>query len=69
VRIGKYRFKPEVSDLTRAYFEQAAGYEEAGIGAAMRAFAANPADPKRRSRLSPPTRRWSARSARPASRP
>ncbi|MEA3037473.1 MAG: hypothetical protein QOH04_3275 [Sphingomonadales bacterium] len=46
VRIGNYRFKPEVSDLTRAYFEQAARYEEPQIGAAMRAFAANPADPK-----------------------
>jgi acetylornithine deacetylase/succinyl-diaminopimelate desuccinylase-like protein len=46
VRIGNYRFKPEVSDLTRAYFEQAARYEEPAIGAAMRAFAANPADPK-----------------------
>jgi acetylornithine deacetylase/succinyl-diaminopimelate desuccinylase-like protein len=44
VRIGNYRFKPEVSDLTRAYFEQAARYEEPAIGAAMRAFAANPAD-------------------------
>ena len=44
VRIGNYRFKPEVSDLTRAYFTQAARYEEPRIGAAMRAFAANPAD-------------------------
>src|SRR3954471_9839323 len=46
VRIGNYRFKPEVSDLTRAYFTQAARYEEPAIGAAMRAFAANPADPR-----------------------
>jgi acetylornithine deacetylase/succinyl-diaminopimelate desuccinylase-like protein len=46
VRIGQYRFKPEVSDLTRAYFKAAARYEEPKIGAAMRAFAANPADKK-----------------------
>jgi carboxypeptidase PM20D1 len=45
VRIGNYRFKPEVSDLTRAYFTQAARYEEPQVGAAMRAFAANPVDP------------------------
>lgn len=44
VRIGNYRFKPEVSDLTGAYFQQAARYETPEIGAAMRAFAANPAD-------------------------
>ena len=44
VRIGHYQFKPEVSDLTRAYFVQAAKYENAETGAAMRAFAANPAD-------------------------
>ncbi|AYJ86804.1 M20/M25/M40 family metallo-hydrolase [Sphingomonas paeninsulae] len=43
-RIGAYQFKPEVSDLTRAYFQQAAKYEDATTGAAMRAFAANPAD-------------------------
>ncbi|WP_293880714.1 M20/M25/M40 family metallo-hydrolase [Sphingomonas sp.] len=46
VRIGDYQFKPEVSELTRAYFLQAAKYEDAVTGAAMRAFAANPADPK-----------------------
>jgi carboxypeptidase PM20D1 len=46
VRIGNYQFKPEVSDLTRAYFVQAAKYEDAATAAAMRAFAANPADPK-----------------------
>jgi acetylornithine deacetylase/succinyl-diaminopimelate desuccinylase-like protein len=44
VRIGNYRFKPEVSELTRSYFKAAARYEEPKIGAAMRAFAANPAD-------------------------
>jgi carboxypeptidase PM20D1 len=44
VRIGQYQFKPEVSDLTRAYFVQAAKYEEPKIAAAMRAFAADPTD-------------------------
>ena len=45
VRIGKYRFKPELSELTRSYFQAAARYEEPKIGAAMRAFAADPTDP------------------------
>ena len=43
-RIGAYQFKPETSDLTRAYFKSAAAYEDAGTAAAMRAFAADPAD-------------------------
>ncbi len=44
-RIGAYRFKPEISPLTKAYFEQAAGFEgDPGLAAAMRAFAANPAN-------------------------
>jgi carboxypeptidase PM20D1 len=46
VRIGNYQFKPEVSDLTRAYFIEAARYQAPDIGTAMAAFAANPADPK-----------------------
>jgi acetylornithine deacetylase/succinyl-diaminopimelate desuccinylase-like protein len=45
VRIGNYQFKPEISDLTRSYFQNAARYEDPKIGAAMLAFAANPADP------------------------
>ncbi|HXR94712.1 MAG TPA: M20/M25/M40 family metallo-hydrolase [Rhizomicrobium sp.] len=44
VKIGNYRFKPELSPLTRAYFTEAAKYEDAKTGAAMKAFAANPAD-------------------------
>ena len=44
VRIGAYQFKPEVSDLTRSYFVAAARYEAPATAAAMRAFAANPAD-------------------------
>jgi len=46
VRIGQYKFKPELSDLTREYFKGAASYETAEIAAAMRAFAADPADAK-----------------------
>jgi acetylornithine deacetylase/succinyl-diaminopimelate desuccinylase-like protein len=46
VRIGNYRFKPEVSDLTRSYFLAASQYEAPATAAAMRAFAANPADPR-----------------------
>jgi carboxypeptidase PM20D1 len=44
VRIGDYQFKPELSDLTRAYFIQASNYEDPKTGAAMRAFAADPTD-------------------------
>jgi carboxypeptidase PM20D1 len=44
VRIGQYKFKPELSELTRAYFKAAASYESADIGAAMKAFAADPTD-------------------------
>jgi carboxypeptidase PM20D1 len=46
VRIGQYKFKPELSDLTREYFTAAARYEKPEIAAAMRAFAADPADSK-----------------------
>jgi len=44
LRIHDHPFKPELSPLTRAYFEQAAKYEAPDIGAAMRAFAADPTD-------------------------
>lgn len=44
-RIGNYTFKAEQSPLTKAYFEKAAQFEsDPKIAAAMRAFAANPAD-------------------------
>jgi acetylornithine deacetylase/succinyl-diaminopimelate desuccinylase-like protein len=46
VRIGQYKFKPELSELTRAYFTAASRYENPEIAAAMRAFAADPADSK-----------------------
>ena len=44
LRIQAHRFKPETNELTRAYFEHAAQYEPAETAAAMRAFAADPAD-------------------------
>jgi acetylornithine deacetylase/succinyl-diaminopimelate desuccinylase-like protein len=44
VNIGNYKFKPELNDITRAYFTEAARYEEPATAAAMRAFVANPAD-------------------------
>ncbi len=46
VRIGQYRFKPELSDLTHAYFLAAARYENPEIAAAMREFANDPTDAK-----------------------
>jgi acetylornithine deacetylase/succinyl-diaminopimelate desuccinylase-like protein len=46
LKIANHQFKPELSELTRAYFEAAAKYEGPAIAAAMKAFAANPADPK-----------------------
>ena len=46
VRIGHHRFKPELSELTRAYFTAAARYEKPAVAAAMRAFAADPTDQK-----------------------
>jgi len=46
LKVADYRFKPELNDLTRAYFQAASKYEEPGVAAAMRAFAANPADAK-----------------------
>ncbi|MGI9169704.1 MAG: M20/M25/M40 family metallo-hydrolase, partial [Caulobacteraceae bacterium] len=44
LRIGGHPFKPELDDLTRAYFSQAANYEDPETGAAMRAFAADSTD-------------------------
>jgi carboxypeptidase PM20D1 len=46
VRIGAYKFKPELSELTRQYFIAAARYEAPEVAGAMRAFAADPTDPK-----------------------
>ncbi len=44
LRIHDYQFTPELNALTRSYFVQAAKYEDADTGAAMRAFAADPTD-------------------------
>jgi acetylornithine deacetylase/succinyl-diaminopimelate desuccinylase-like protein len=42
IRIREHQFTPEVSDLTRASFVEAAKYEPPERAAAMRAFAADP---------------------------
>jgi len=44
-KIGAYNFKPEMSDLTRASLLAAAPFETPEIGAALKAFVANPDDP------------------------
>jgi acetylornithine deacetylase/succinyl-diaminopimelate desuccinylase-like protein len=44
-RVGAYRFKPELSDITRASFTAWAERAPPPLAAAMRAFVANPADP------------------------
>jgi carboxypeptidase PM20D1 len=41
VKIGNYKFKPELNDITRGYFTEAARYEEPATGAAMRDFVAD----------------------------
>ena len=46
VKIGNYQFKPELNDVSRAYFQQASRYQDKETADAMRAFAANPADKK-----------------------
>ncbi len=44
-RIAAHRFPPELNPLTKAYFEKASAFEkDRHLAAAMRAFAANPAD-------------------------
>ena len=43
-RIGSHRFTPQLNAITKAYFLAAAGRADPETGAAMRAFAANPAD-------------------------
>lgn len=46
VRIGNYRFPPQLSDLTKTFFVEAAKQKSGALAAAMRAFAANPRDEK-----------------------
>ncbi|WEK42799.1 MAG: M20/M25/M40 family metallo-hydrolase [Candidatus Sphingomonas colombiensis] len=43
-KIGAYRFTPQLSPITKGYFEGVAPLQTPEIGAAMKAFAANPAD-------------------------
>lgn len=45
VKVGAYRFKAEQNEITKGYFEKAAAFtDRPETAAAMRAFAANPAD-------------------------
>jgi acetylornithine deacetylase/succinyl-diaminopimelate desuccinylase-like protein len=44
LRIQAHQFKPELNDLTRAYFVEAAKYAPPETAAAMRAFAVDPTD-------------------------
>jgi len=46
LRIDAYQFKPELSPLTRISLAQEAKFEDPQIGAAMRAFVADPTDAK-----------------------
>ena len=44
-KVGAYHFQPELSPLTKAYFEKASAFEkDPKLAAAMKAFAANPND-------------------------
>jgi carboxypeptidase PM20D1 len=42
VKIGAYKFKPELNDISRGYFIAAAPLEQPDIAAAMREFVADP---------------------------
>lgn len=44
VRIGGYRFTPQLSPITKGYFEGVAPRQTPALGAAMRAFVADPTD-------------------------
>lgn len=43
-RIGAYRFAPQLNPITKGYFEGVAARQTPAIGAAMKAFAADPTD-------------------------
>ena len=45
VKIGAYKFKPELNEISRRYFIEAARVEQPEIAAAMREFVADPANP------------------------
>jgi carboxypeptidase PM20D1 len=42
IRIGNYQFKPELNEITRAWFASAAAFEEPKTASAMRAFVSDP---------------------------
>ena len=44
LHIQQHRFKPELNDLSRSYFVNAARWQKPDIASAMKAFAANPSD-------------------------
>jgi carboxypeptidase PM20D1 len=46
VKIGAYRFTPQLSPITKGYFEGIAPLQDGETAAALRAFAANPTDAK-----------------------
>ncbi|AFW01293.1 hypothetical protein B932_1718 [Gluconobacter oxydans H24] len=46
LHIQQHRFKPELNDLSRSYFLNAARWQKPDIASAMKAFAANPSDEK-----------------------
>ncbi|MBF0871997.1 M20/M25/M40 family metallo-hydrolase [Gluconobacter japonicus] len=46
LHIQQHRFKPELNDLSRSYFLNAARWQKPEIASAMKAFAANPSDEK-----------------------
>ncbi|SFN81859.1 M20/M25/M40 family metallo-hydrolase [Sphingomonas sp. OK281] len=46
VKIGGYRFTPQLSPITKGYFEGVAPRQTPELGAAMRAFVADPTDQK-----------------------
>ena len=45
VKIGAYKFMPELNDISRSYFTQAAPLEQPAIATAMREFVADPGNP------------------------
>ncbi|KXV79886.1 hypothetical protein AD936_00455, partial [Gluconobacter japonicus] len=46
LHIQQHRFKPELNDLSRSYFVNAARWQKPEIASAMKVFAANPSDGK-----------------------
>ncbi|GAN63053.1 hypothetical protein AA0313_1492 [Acetobacter indonesiensis NRIC 0313] len=44
IKLKNYHFKPDLNDITRAYFQQAGALKKGTVGQAMQSFAKNPAD-------------------------